>query len=309
MGPERPQLHDFNHIYKVLATSILETISPTRCVVCDMPGSVLCEGCVSSLPFINLALACPRCGAPFGRTLCTECPMPGSESALLHPEEAFPFTQARAALSFEDGARRIISTYKDGDELRLDAVIASLLCAAIRGRTMGADIPRPPAVIWGKAAPSAVTSSEAERPAVISSEAERSREISSSLPLQDWTQWADALVYVPASPEALLRRGFDHMERVAEIVARRTGMALVHALVSCKGARDQRELGRGERLANRSGSFSLIAGAMTEADALPRRIILIDDVFTTGATLSAATHVLLDGGAHEIRTVTCCRVW
>ena len=239
--------------------------------------------------------------------------MPGSESALLHPEEAFPFTQARAALSFEDGARRIISTYKDGDELRLDAVIVSLLCAAIRGRilgqmdrsfvpcgrTMGADIPRPPAVIWGKAGPSAVTSSEAKR----------SREISSPPSPQDWTQWADALVYVPASPEALLRRGFDHMERVAEIVARRTGMALVHALVSCKGARDQRELGRGERLANRSGSFSLAADAVPEADALPRRIVLIDDVFTTGATLSAAAHVLLDGGAHEVRAVTCCRVW
>ena len=319
MGPERPQLHDFNHIYKVLATSILETISPTRCVVCDMPGSVLCEGCASSLPFIDLALACPRCGAPFGRTLCTECPMPGSESALLHPEEAFPFTQARAALSFEDGARRIISTYKDGDELRLDAVIASLLCAAIRGRTMGADIPRPPAVIWGKAGPSAVTSSEAERPAVISSEAERpavisseaerSREISPSLPLQDWTQWADALVYVPASPEALLRRGFDHMERVAEIVARRTGIPLVHALASCKGARDQRELGRSERQANRSGSFSLAVEAISGADSLPQRIVLIDDVFTTGATLSAAAHTLLDGGVREIRTVTCCRVW
>lgn len=156
------------------------------------------------------------------------------------------------------------------------------------------------------------TASHFERgrgPSVISSEAERSREISSSLPLQDWTQWADALVYVPASPEALLRRGFDHMERVAEIVARRTGMALVHALVSCKGARDQRELGRRERLANRSGSFSLAADAVPEADALPRRIVLIDDVFTTGATLSAAAHVLLDGGAHEIRTVTCCRVW
>ena len=299
MGPERPQLHDFNHIYKVLATSILETISPTRCVVCDMPGSVLCEACASSLPFIDLVLACPRCGAPLGRTLCTVCPIPGSESALLHPEEAFPFTQARSALSFEAGARRIIGTYKDGDELRLDAVIASLLCAAIRGRTMGADIPRPPAVIWGKTGTSAVTSSEAER----------SREISPSLPLQDWTQWADALVCVPASPEALLRRGFDHMERVAGIVARRTGMALVHALASCKGARDQRELGRGDRLANRSGSFSLAAGVISDAGKLPRRIVLIDDVFTTGATLSAAAHVLLDGGAHEIRAVTCCRVW
>ena len=242
--------------------------------------------------------------------------MPGSESALLHPEEAFPFTQARAALSFEDGARRIISTYKDGDELRLDAVIASLLCAAIRGRTMGqmdrsfVPLSTGASTFWDK-----WTGHLSQKP----TETKRSREISSPPSLQDWTQWADALVYVPASPEALLRRGFDHMERVAEIVARRTGMALVHALVSCKGARDQRELGRGERLANRSGSFSLMADAMTDAGIaagtmsdtgkLPRRIVLIDDVFTTGATLSAAAHVLLDGGAHEIRTVTCCRVW
>ena len=232
--------------------------------------------------------------------------MPGSESALLHPEEAFPFTQARAALSFEDGARRIISTYKDGDELRLDAVIVSLLCAAIRGRTLGqmdrsfVPLSTGAGTFWDK-----WTGHLSQKP----TETKLSQGVSPSLPLQDWTQWADALVYVPASPEALLRRGFDHMERVAEIVSRRTGMTLVHALVSCKGARDQRELGRGERLANRSGSFSLAADAVPEADALPRRILLIDDVFTTGATLSAAAHVLLDGGAHEIRTVTCCRVW
>ena len=306
MGPERPQLHDFNHIYKVLATSILETISPTRCVVCDMPGSVLCEGCASSLPFIDLTLACPRCGAPFGRTLCTECPIPGSESALLHPEETFPFTQARSVLSFEDGARRIIGTYKDGDELRLDAVIASLLCASIRGRTLGqmdrsfVPLSTGAGTFWDK-----WTGHLSQKP----TETKPGQGVSPPFPLQDWTQWADALVYVPASPEALLRRGFDHMERVAEIVSRRTGMTIVHALVSCKGARDQRELGRGERLANRSGSFSLAADAVPEADALPRRILLIDDVFTTGATLSAAAHVLLDGGAHEIRTATCCRVW
>lgn len=188
---------------------------------------------------------------------------------------------------------------------------------------MGADIPRPPAVIWGKTGPSAVTSSEAER----------SREISPPSP-RDWSQWADALTYVPASPEALRRRGFDHMERVAQIVAQRTGLPLVHALASRKGAHDQRKLGRGERLANRSGSFELATGMRagppgeTEtiragnlealgasgsvamgADEMPPRIVLIDDVFTTGATLSAATQVLLDGGVREVRAVTCCRVW
>ncbi len=274
-GAGRPQLHDFNHIYKVLATSILETISPTRCIACDVPGDVLCPSCASSLPFIDLSLACPRCGAPYGRVLCTECPMPGSEEALLHPEEAFPFARARAALSFEGGAKKIIRTYKDGDELRLDAVIASLLCAAIRGRN------------------ETNTQGICLIPQV-------------SEPLGDWSQWADALAFVPASPEAVRRRDFDHMERVAMRVATRTGLPLARLLTSERKTRDQRELGRGERFANRNGSFSLAADA---AGPIPRRIILIDDVFTTGATLSAASRVLLDGGTEEVRAVTCCRVW
>lgn len=286
-GAGRPQLLDFNHIYKVLATSILETISPTRCVVCDEPGDVLCASCATHLPYIDLALACPRCGAPYGRTLCTECPMPGSEAALLHPDEAFPFTHARSALSFEGGAKKVIRTYKDGDELRLDAVIASFVCAAIRGRQNETD---------------------ARTRCLISQVSE---------PLDDWSQWADALVYVPASPEALLRRDFDHMERVAKLCAGRLGLPLVRALASKKGALDQRDLGRGERLANRSGSFALAEGARTglpgaedaRAAPFPQRLILIDDVFTTGATASAATRVLLDGGVQEVRVVTCCRVW
>ena len=164
-------------------------------------------------------------------------------------------------------------------------------------------------------------------PAGISSDRAKpqSREISPSSP-RAWSQWADALTYVPASPEALRRRGFDHMERVAQIVAQRTGLPLVHALASRKGAHDQRKLGRGERLANRSGSFSLATdertkyegdlGATGEDDSvtlrasrMPQRVILVDDVFTTGATLSAATQVLLDGGVREVRAVTCCRVW
>ena len=40
-----------------------------------------------------------------------------------------------------------------------------------------------------------------------------------------------------------------------------------------------------------------------------KNIILIDDVFTTGATLSAATNVLLNAKANEVRVATICRVW
>ena len=50
-----------------------EVLWPTRCALCDRPGSVLCPQCESSLHFIDAWQACPRCGAPFGRAVCTEC--------------------------------------------------------------------------------------------------------------------------------------------------------------------------------------------------------------------------------------------
>lgn len=276
-GAERPQVLDFIHIYKVLATSILETVGPTRCAICDMPGNVLCDDCARKLPFIDQSLACPRCGAPFGRSQCTECPLPGSEEALARPEGAFPFTGARSALSFEDGARRMIRTYKDGDELRLDRPIASLLCAAIRGRSPDSrTVPR-----FAGHATSAVA---------------------------DWSRWADALTFVPASPEAVLRRGFDHMERVSGIVSQRTGLPLARLLSGNRGVRDQRELGRSDRLANRRESFSPTGDEGVTAGT-PRNVVLLDDVFTTGATLSSASRVLLESGVREVRVVTCCRVW
>ena len=125
--------------------------------------------------------------------------------------------------------------------------------------------------------------------------------------LEDWSQWADALTFVPASPEALLRRGFDHMERVAQRVAERTGLPLVRTLACKRGVLDQRELGRAERRANRRKSFEI--SNTCDTCTMPRRVVLIDDVFTTGATLCAATEVLLDAGVKEVRVIACARVW
>ncbi|MBQ1559106.1 MAG: hypothetical protein IIZ69_13600, partial [Pseudomonas sp.] len=50
-----------------------ELLWPTRCVVCDLPGELLCERCRSRLPWIEQRFACPVCGAPFGELTCTEC--------------------------------------------------------------------------------------------------------------------------------------------------------------------------------------------------------------------------------------------
>jgi predicted amidophosphoribosyltransferase len=118
-----------------------------------------------------------------------------------------------------------------------------------------------------------------------------------------WRGWPHAVVPVPASSAALRRRGFDHTATIAARVAEALGAPLLPMLASA-GAKDQRALGRAERHANVAGAF-----VATHADRLPARILLVDDVMTTGATLDSAASALLAGGAEVIRVGAVARAW
>ena len=67
-------------------------------------------------------------------------------------------------------------------------------------------------------------------------------------------------------------------------------------------ARDQRALGRQERATNAAGTFVAIGRA-------PQRVLLTDDVFTTGATLDAAAAALLSAGTDAVRVAAVARAW
>jgi len=127
--------------------------------------------------------------------------------------------------------------------------------------------------------------------------------LSEALP-ESWLSWAEVLTWIPADRKAQRRRGFDHMERVALEMAE---LAKVQArgLLHKKPCRDQRHLNRQERTDNLKESFSLIS--VTEP--VPGKVLLIDDVFTTGSTLNAASLTLLEGGAQEIRVASVARAW
>ncbi|HET6498488.1 MAG TPA: phosphoribosyltransferase family protein, partial [Coriobacteriia bacterium] len=118
-----------------------------------------------------------------------------------------------------------------------------------------------------------------------------------------WAGWPEAVVAVPATPRALRLRGFDHTAVIAERVARTLGVAVLPALESV-GARDQRALGRNARRENVAGGF-----AVTRGVAPPPRVLLVDDVMTTGATLDAAAAVLLAAGAKAVRVGAVARAW
>ncbi len=66
----------------------------------------------------------------------------------------------------------------------------------------------------------------------------------------------DAVFFVPATPAAYARRGFDHMEGVSRSLSGMLGLPLADARPE---ARDQRKLGREERLANAASSTRVVA--------------------------------------------------
>jgi len=117
----------------------------------------------------------------------------------------------------------------------------------------------------------------------------------------DWREWAEAIVPVPPSPAALARRGFDHTARVACDIARLLELPCLDAL-ACRPRRDQRSLSRGRRLTNAAGSIGALPGV-----ALPRRVLIFDDVLTTGATLDAGAAALCAAGAKSVRGITVGR--
>lgn len=112
----------------------------------------------------------------------------------------------------------------------------------------------------------------------------------------------DAVTFAPATKGAYRRRGFDHMELVARELAALLGRELVCAL-DRPIARDQRELGGRGRVDNLRGSFSAFNGV-----AEGRRLLLVDDVMTTGSTMCAATDALLEAGAKQVFCLTFTRV-
>lgn len=113
---------------------------------------------------------------------------------------------------------------------------------------------------------------------------------------------ADAVVFVPATASAFRRRGFDHMELIARHLSGRSDIPLLDALVK-HGSSDQRELGRADRLAEALGAYEVVLPVRG------KRILLIDDVITTGATMSAAASALKAAGASHVDGLALARVW
>lgn len=215
---------------------LLDLLFPRRCVVCAGPADALCDSCRGRLARLR-GPRCERCGAPTAWPVerCREC-----------SGRRIAFATARAAVAYDDSARKLVAAWKERG-LRTLAVQAAQLVAE------------------------AVT-----RPR------------------------AYTIAFVPADYDRVLKRGHNPAERLAAELGHLWQLPAVSLLKRAPGVRPQRGLPLAERRRNVRNVFEATESA-------PSWLVLVDDVYTSGATASAAASALRKAGARRVEVVTFAR--
>lgn len=117
----------------------------------------------------------------------------------------------------------------------------------------------------------------------------------------------DLIAPVPLHRWRLFRRRYNQSVLIGRVLARHSGRLLVpDLLVRRRNTPSQGRLTRDQRRRNVSGAFT-VRPALREGLA-GKRVLLVDDVFTTGATVEACSRALLAAGAAAVYVVTLARV-
>ena len=215
---------------------LLDLVFPRRCVMCGGDGESLCAECDRALRRLGGTI-CERCGAPTAWPVerCRECN--GRRLAFAH---------ARAAVAYDDCAKRLVGSWKERGQRSLARIAAEIVDGVV---------PRPDAY---------------------------------------------TITFVPADHDRMLMRGHNPAQRLAAELGIRWQLPVLSLLLRAPGVAPQRGLSLADRRRNVRGVFQATGTA-------PRAVVLVDDVYTSGATASAAASALRKAGARRVEVVTFAR--
>jgi ComF family protein len=116
-----------------------------------------------------------------------------------------------------------------------------------------------------------------------------------------WLSNIEILAPVPLHPRRLLNRGFNQAVLLFRPLSQEFGIPLIYDLLArLRNTTPQVDLPPQDRLGNVAGAF----GVRRPGQALGRRVLVVDDVYTTGATVRECARILKEAGADEVHVLT-----
>ena len=116
-----------------------------------------------------------------------------------------------------------------------------------------------------------------------------------------WGREFDGVVWVPMSPKKLQQRGYNQSQLLAKALAKELGLPWWTLLEQARETATQHNLTRAQRADNVRGAYR------ARAEAAGQRLLLVDDIVTTGATLRACAQALYEAGAQSVGAVCAAR--
>ena len=117
----------------------------------------------------------------------------------------------------------------------------------------------------------------------------------------------DILVPIPIHKSKLIDRGYNQAEILCNGLSNKLGVpTLANLLLRDKKTLPQKQLNDKERFKNLQKAFSFNVKAMEKYGKSIKKVLLVDDIYTTGSTIEACTRILIDNGVNEVYFASIC---